>query len=64
MIEGAVSYLESNIPLQRCGTRTEIAEACLYLSSPLSSFVTGSLLVVDGGAWMTVTNDPKILSKL
>ena len=41
------------IPLQRFGTRREIAEAALYLASSVSSYVTGSTLVVDGGAWMT-----------
>ncbi len=39
----------SMIPLQRLGTRTEIAESCLFLLSPLSSNTTGTVLVVDGG---------------
>ncbi len=43
----------SMIPLQRMGTRTNIAEAAIFLSSPLSSYVTGSVMVVDGGEWMT-----------
>ena len=45
--------MEQQIPLKRLGTRTDIAEAALYLVSDLSSYVTGSVLVVDGGAWMT-----------
>ena len=36
-------------PLQRLGTKTEVAEGALFLASPLSSFVTGSNLLVDGG---------------
>jgi NAD(P)-dependent dehydrogenase (short-subunit alcohol dehydrogenase family) len=36
-------------PLGRMGTGEEIAEAVLYLATPLSSFVTGIGLVIDGG---------------
>lgn len=37
-------------PLGRLGTPADIAFAALYLASDESSFVTGSELVVDGGA--------------
>jgi NAD(P)-dependent dehydrogenase (short-subunit alcohol dehydrogenase family) len=36
-------------PLQRPGRPEDIANAVLFLTSELSSFVTGSTLVVDGG---------------
>ena len=42
----------SLIPLQRVGTRTEIAESAVFLASPLSSYMTGSVMVVDGGEWL------------
>jgi NAD(P)-dependent dehydrogenase (short-subunit alcohol dehydrogenase family) len=36
-------------PLNRAGKPEEIAQAALYLCTARSSFVTGSILVVDGG---------------
>ena len=36
-------------PLERIGTPLEIAQAVLFLASNASAFVTGSILVVDGG---------------
>ncbi|XP_068003428.1 peroxisomal 2,4-dienoyl-CoA reductase [(3E)-enoyl-CoA-producing] isoform X1 [Melanerpes formicivorus] len=48
--------LLDGIPLQRAGTKTEIAHSALYLASPLSSYVTGTTLVVDGGSWLTSAN--------
>lgn len=49
-------------PLQRLGNKTEVAHSVLYLASPLASYVTGAVLVVDGGAWLTFPNDIKLLA--
>lgn len=49
-------------PLQRLGNKTEIAHSTLFLASPLASYVTGALLVVDGGAWLTFPNDIQSLA--
>ncbi|MCW2621748.1 MAG: 3-oxoacyl-ACP reductase [Frankiales bacterium] len=37
------------VPMARAGTPADMGAAALYLSSPASSFVTGTNLVVDGG---------------
>jgi len=44
------SAIEAAIPLGRVGRPEEIASAILYLASDLSSFVTGEILNVNGGA--------------
>ncbi|MBX2986242.1 MAG: 3-oxoacyl-[acyl-carrier-protein] reductase [Bacteroidia bacterium] len=40
------------IPLKRGGTPTEVANACIFLASDLSSYVTGQTLNVCGGMVM------------
>lgn len=42
----------SRVPLGRMGEPQEIANAALYLASPLADYVTGQVLVVDGGMTM------------
>lgn len=46
--EGVVGWTE-RAPLGRLGTPTDVANACLFLASPLASWITGHDLVVDGG---------------
>jgi 3-oxoacyl-[acyl-carrier protein] reductase len=41
--------LAAESPLNRWGFPEEVGSAALFLASDLSSFVTGQILVVDGG---------------
>ncbi|CAN7996386.1 unnamed protein product [Ixodes hexagonus] len=47
-----MSKLLPRIPLGRTGTPEEVAEVVLFLCSPRSSYVTGSVLEVTGGMFM------------
>jgi 3-oxoacyl-[acyl-carrier protein] reductase len=38
-----------SIPLKRGGTPEDVANACLFLASDMSAYVTGQVLNVDGG---------------
>ncbi len=43
-------YITSTIPLGRIGTPQDVANAFLFLASPLASYITGEILSVDGCA--------------
>jgi len=47
--EKVVEGWRAGIPLKRGGTPEDIANACVYLGSDLSNYVTGQVLNVDGG---------------
>jgi NAD(P)-dependent dehydrogenase (short-subunit alcohol dehydrogenase family) len=46
---GRLQRLMGTIPMNRAGQPNEIAEAVLWLLSPASSYVTGSILEIGGG---------------
>jgi len=42
----------STTPLGRLGTTDDVGQAAVFLSSPLASFITGTVVVVDGGHYL------------
>ncbi len=48
----ARTALQGQIPLDRLGAPGDIASAVAFLSSDLASYITGQVLVVDGGMLM------------
>jgi NAD(P)-dependent dehydrogenase (short-subunit alcohol dehydrogenase family) len=44
-----IARVSATVPMQRMGTPTDIADACLFLCSPLAGFITGANLAVHGG---------------
>ena len=47
--ENTVQGWRDAIPLKRGGTPEDVANACVFLGSDLSSYITGQTLNVDGG---------------
>jgi len=47
--EKALQDWLAGIPLKRAGQPDEVADACVFLASDLSRYITGQVLQVDGG---------------
>lgn len=47
-------YMEGRIPLGRLGQPQDLAGPAVFLASDLSSYVTGSQLLVDGGLFVNL----------
>jgi peroxisomal 2,4-dienoyl-CoA reductase len=55
---GMEKYAKESIPLGRWGTPHDIGQMVTFLASPAGDWITGAIMVVDGGAWMV--GPPKI----
>jgi len=49
-VDGVFACISSNVPLRRVAAPDEVSGVCSYLASDDSSFMTGSVLLLDGGA--------------
>ena len=49
-IDGVFARISSNVPLRRVAAPDEVTGICTFLASDDSSFMTGSVLLLDGGA--------------
>ncbi|MFV0377617.1 MAG: SDR family NAD(P)-dependent oxidoreductase [Mangrovibacterium sp.] len=47
-----MEFLMKNIPMRRLGTPTEVANTIMFLTSDLSSYITGQSISVNGGTYM------------
>jgi 3-oxoacyl-[acyl-carrier protein] reductase len=43
--------LKGLIPMQRFGEPEEVAEAVVFLASPKASYITGTVLSINGGLY-------------
>ncbi|MEM7802992.1 MAG: SDR family oxidoreductase [Chloroflexota bacterium] len=48
-IGGMDKQFKAAIPMGRYGTKDDIGQAAVFLASPMASYITGTLLVIDGG---------------
>ncbi len=47
--DDGIAAVAATVPMQRMGQPSDIADACLYLASPLAAFITGANIEVHGG---------------
>ncbi|HZA92051.1 MAG TPA: SDR family oxidoreductase, partial [Gemmatimonadales bacterium] len=49
---GMEKYVAEKIPIGRWGTPDDIGHMVTFLASPAGEWITGAIMVVDGGAWL------------
>ena len=56
--QAMASYAKKAIPAGRWGTPGDIANMVAFLASPAGEWITGAVLVVDGGEWLAKNPSP------
>jgi NAD(P)-dependent dehydrogenase (short-subunit alcohol dehydrogenase family) len=51
---------ELSVPLRRAGQHQELANLFAFLASDESGYITGELVVIDGGRWMQGVGGPSL----
>lgn len=54
------TYAKKAIPAGRWGTPRDIANAVAFLASPAGEWITGSIMVIDGGEWLAKNPGPAL----
>jgi NAD(P)-dependent dehydrogenase (short-subunit alcohol dehydrogenase family) len=49
----AIQRITETVPLKRWGQPSEVADAVAFLVSDHAGFITGEILTIDGGAWLS-----------
>jgi NAD(P)-dependent dehydrogenase (short-subunit alcohol dehydrogenase family) len=47
--EAGISAVAETVPLGRMGEPEDVGDTCLYLASPLASYVSGANILMHGG---------------
>ena len=47
--EAGIARVAASVPLGRLGEPSDVGDACLYLASPLASYVSGANILLHGG---------------
>jgi enoyl-[acyl-carrier-protein] reductase (NADH) len=49
-VDAAYDLVTRDVPLGRAATADDVAQSVLFMASPAASMITGTCLMVDGGA--------------